>query len=62
MSETPCSSERLAQLERENAELEEQLSATQEELFSSNNKIKLVTQEYAAYRMIQEIEQAQQQD
>ena len=54
--------ERLGELTRVNNELEEQLYSAKEELFDATNKIKLLTQEFAAFKVLKEIEEAQKEE
>ena len=54
-----ASEERLAELSRVNTQLQQKLFSTQEELFDANNKVKLLTQEFAAFKVLKQIEEAQ---
>ena len=54
-----ASEERLAELSRVNTQLQQKLFSTQEDLFDANNKVKLLTQEFAAFKALKQIEQVQ---
>ena len=54
-----ASEERLAELSRVNTQLQQKLFSTQEDLFDANNKVKLLTQEFAAFKVLKQIEQVQ---
>lgn len=54
-----CPKSEVTNMQRHNLELEDEVYRLKEELFDASNKVKLITQEFEAYKILKEIEHVQ---